>query len=243
MFTIQTAANQFLTSLNTLENNITRTNREVSSGLRVQNLSDDPNSVSVILQLNAQIATNEQVKMNLAAAKTETNTAETAINTATQLMDTASSIAAKGSTTGSSVNRPQLALQVQDLITEMQQLTNTNVQGRFIFSGNLDQTAPYGSINLATPNGMGSYQGGTSTRSVIDPYGVSIQIATTAQQIFDGGPGGTPSTSVLQALTELYTALNNNDPAATATAAAHVKSAANYLDAQQAIYGDIQNRI
>ena len=243
MFTIQTAGNQFLSSLNTLEGNITRTNRQVSSGLRVQTVSDDPNSVSEILQLNAQIATNNQIQMNLASAQTEVNTAENAIASGTQLMDRASSMAAEGSSTGSPSNRPQLALQVKDLISEMQQLANTSVQGRFIFSGNLDQTAPYGAVDLTTPTGMGSYQGGASTRSVIDPYGVSITIANTAQQVFDGGPAGTPSSSVIQALTELYNALNANDPAATATAASDVKSAANYLDGQQAIYGDIQNRI
>ena len=243
MFTIQTAGNQFLSSLNTLESNITRTNREVSSGLRVQTLSDDPTAVSAILQLNAQIATNNQIQINLASAQTEVNTAESAINSATQLMDTASSIAAEGSSTGSTTNRPQLALQVKDIISEMQQLANTSVQGKFVFSGNEDQTAPYGSVDLTTPTGMGAYQGGTSNRSVLDPYGVSMQIAYTAQQIFDGGPSGTPSTSVLQSLTELYNALNSNDAAATATAATDVKSAANYLDSQQAIYGDIQNRI
>jgi flagellin-like hook-associated protein FlgL len=64
MFSIQTAANQFLTNLSALEQRLNKSNQHVSSGLRVQTVSDDPAVVSEILQLNARIANNNQVKTN-----------------------------------------------------------------------------------------------------------------------------------------------------------------------------------
>ena len=245
MFSIQTAASQFLANLSGLEERMAKTNVEVSSGSRVHTLSDDPDSVSEILQLNAQIAANDQIKTNVTRVQTEVNAAESAINTAASLMDRAAQIAAQGSSTGSSVDRSQLAQQIKDILGEMQQLANSQVGGRFIFAGNADQTAPYGPVDLAAnpTNGVGPYAGNASTRSVVDAYGIQISVSYTAQDVFDGGTTGTPSTSVFQSLTEAYTALANNDPTATSAAAADLKSAATYLDGQQALYGDIQGKL
>lgn len=244
MFSIQTAANNFLTSLGTLEKGLAKTNLQISSGRRVNTVSDAPDSVSSILQLNADIAANNQVKFNISSVQTETNAAESALNTATGIMDSAASIATEGSTTGASQNRAQLALQVKDLITQVQQLANTQVGGRFVFSGDTDQTPAFGNLDLTTATGVGPYQGSlVSTRSIQDAYGVNILVAHTAKDVFDGGPSGTASASVLQSLTQLYNALNNDDPTATAAAAANVKSAGNYLNNQQAIYGNIQNKL
>lgn len=245
MFSIQTATNQFLSNLSVLETRLSKDNRQVSSGLRVQTASDAPDSVSEILQINAQISNNNQIKTNLNAVKLEVNVAENAINSATTLMDRASQLATEGATDGSPVDRQQLAAQVQSILTEMQQLTGTQVSGRYVFSGGMDQTAPYGQVDLtANPtNAVGAYQGNTNAKTVGDAYGSQMKVALTAQDVFDGGTSGTPSNSVFQSLTELYTALQNNDPAATAVAAGHISSAANYLDQQQAIYGDFQQRI
>lgn len=244
MFTIQTAAQTFLANLSALEQRLDKTNREVSSGLRVQTVSDAPQDVSEILQVNAEISQNNQVGNNLQQVQTEVNAAEGAISTATTLMDRASQIAAEGSS-GGSVNRTELANQVSDLLTEMQQIANTQVAGRYVFSGNSDQTAAYGPVNLAAnpTNAVGLYLGSNNTRTINDAYGAALSVAFTAQQIFDGGPGGTPSSSVFQSLTELYNGLTSNNQTAVAAAASDVSSAANYLTGMEAQYGDIQNKV
>lgn len=244
MFTIQTAAQTFLANLSALENRLDKTNREVSSGLRVQTVSDAPEDVSEILQVNAAIAQNNQVQNNLQQVQTEVNAAEGAISTATTLMDRASQLAAEGSSAGTT-DPTELASQVQNLLIEMQQIANTQVAGRYVFSGDSDQTAAYGPVNFtANPtNGVGPFLGSNSTRTVSDSYGVAFSVAFTAQQIFDGGPGGTPPNSVFQSLTELYNALSTNNQTAAAAAASDVTSAASYLSGMQAQYGDIQNKV
>src|ERR1700685_4361701 len=172
MFTIQTAAQTFLTNLSALEERLDKTNEEVSSGLRVQTVSDDPEDVAEILQVNSEISQNDQVKTNLGQVQTEVNAAEGAISTATTLMDSASQIAAEGSS-GGNTNRAELANQVADILTEMQQIASTQVAGRYVFSGDSDQTAPYGPVNFtANPtNGVGPYLGTNGTRSIVDSYG------------------------------------------------------------------------
>jgi flagellar hook-associated protein 3 FlgL len=244
VFTIQTAAQTFLANVAALENRLDKTNREVSSGLRVQTVSDAPEDISEILQVNAEISQNNQVQNNLQQVQTEVSAADGAISTATTLMDRASEIAAQGAS-ANTTNRGELASQVQDLLIEMQQIANTQVAGRYVFSGDSDQTAAYGSVNFAAnpTNGVGPYLGSSSTRTVSDSYGISFSVAFTAQQVFDGGPGGTPANSIFQSLTELYNALSTNSQSAAASAAGDVSSAGAYLSGMQAQYGDIQNKV
>jgi flagellar hook-associated protein 3 FlgL len=90
---------------------------------------------------------------------------------------------------------------------------------------------------------VGTYAGNNHVKTIGDSYGSQFQISLNAQDVFDGGPSGTPATSVFQALTQLYNALSASDPAATAVAAGNLTSATGYLDQQEAIYGDFQQRI
>src|SRR5690349_3613209 len=129
--TVSTATNRFLADLSNLEQRIVTTQRQVSSGLRMEDVSDDPDQVTQLLQIKASIANNNQMKYNLTHLQTEVNVAESAINTATTLMDQARQIvtqAINGTTTIDT--RTQLASQMQDIITEMYGITSTNVEGR-----------------------------------------------------------------------------------------------------------------
>ncbi|HEX4227795.1 MAG TPA: flagellin [Bryobacteraceae bacterium] len=246
MYTISSSADVFLSSLNTLEQRMLNDNRQVSSGLRVQTVADDPTAVNDILELNSQIGSNTQIGQNLNIVQTEVNTAESAINSATQLMDMASQLAAQGATgTSGTATRQQLATQVSGLLQQMQGLANTQVEGRYVFSGSSDQTAPYGALDLATntTNGVGAYLGTASTRAVQGPEGSSISIGLTAQQIFDGGTAGTPATSVFQSLTELYNGLTADNQSSIEQAASDITSSVTYLNTQQASYGAIQQTV
>ena len=231
----------FLSSLSNVEARILKDQLQVSSGLALQQVSDNPGEVSALLQVKAAVAHNTQLQYNLGRVTTEVNSAEGAINSAVSLMDRARQIATEGasSLTGSTTDS-QLANQVKDIITEMQGLTNTQVEGRYVFSGNSDQTPPYAGVDLAQANGVGAYQGSNATRTIEHPNGSTFAVSLTAQQIFDGGG---PSTSVFQSLTGLYNALMNGDSSAIAAATSNIATATTYLDGQQATYGDIQNQV
>jgi len=231
----------FLSSLSNVEARILKDQLQVSSGLALQQVSDNPDEVSALLQVKAAVAHNTQLQYNLGRVTTEVNSAEGAINSAVSLMDRARQIATEGasSLTGSTTDS-QLASQVKDIITEMQGLTNTQVEGRYVFSGNSDQTPPYAGVDLTQANGVGAYQGSNATRTIEHPNGSTFAVSLTAQQIFDSGG---PSTSVFQSLTGLYNALVNGDSPAIAATSGNIASATTYLDGQQATYGDIQNQV
>jgi flagellin-like hook-associated protein FlgL len=90
---------------------------------------------------------------------------------------------------------------------------------------------------------VGTYQGSSTDRTIASPDGPNITISQTAQQIFDGGPGSTAATSVFQSLTALYTDLTNNNVSNLNTDVGNLQTTSNYLDAQQAQYGDYQNQV
>ena len=239
--TISTANERFLADLSNLEGRLLTAQRQASSGLRMQSVADDPDQVSALLEVKARIAHNSQLKYNLGRVQTEVNAAESAINTAATLMDRARQIAAEGASSTTTVDtRTQLAGQVKDIITEMFGLTQTQVEGRYVFSGNSDQTAPYLSVDLTQPNGVGAYQGSNATRQVEHPNGSTFSISYTAAQVFDSGG---VSTSVFQSLTALYNNLQTSNVANLATDADNIGTAANFLDGQQARYGEIQNQV
>lgn len=239
--TISTANERFLADLSNLEGRLLTAQRQISSGLRMQSVADDPDQVSALLAVKAQIAHNSQLKYNLGRVQTEVNAAENAINTAATLMDRARQIAAQGASSTTTVDtRTQLAGQVKDIITEMFGLTQTQVEGRYVFSGDSDQTPPYLNVDLTQPNGVGAYQGSSGTRQVEHPNGSIFSISYTADQVFDSGG---VSSSVFQSLTALYNDLQSSNIANLSTDADNIGMAASFLDGQQARYGEIQNQV
>jgi len=239
--TISTATNRFLTDLSNLDERLVKAQRQVSSGLRVETVSDDPDQVSALLNTKARIAHNDQLKYNLGHVQTEVDAAEQAINNATTLMDRARQIASQANNTTTTVDtRTQLAAQVKDIITEIFGLTNSNVEGRYVFSGNSDGVAPFKSVDLTTANGVGAYQGSTSSRTVEHPNGSTFPVSLTAADIFDNGG---PSTSVLQSLTSVYNDLASNNIVNLNADIANIGTASTFLNGQQARYGDMQNQV
>jgi flagellar hook-associated protein 3 FlgL len=238
---ISSATERFLADLSNTQDRLIKAQRQVSSGLRMQDVSDDPDHNAALLDLKAHIARNKQIKANLGHVQTEVNAAEGAINTATSILDNARQIvteALNGTTQVST--RVQLANQVKALIGQIYSITNTTVEGRFVFSGNDDQIAPYASIDLTQANGLGTYQGSAATRVVEHPNGSTFSVSLTGQQLFDNG---TSSTSVLKAMTNLYNNLANNNMTGLQSDAADLSTASDYLSGQQAQYGLMQNQV
>ena len=136
--------------------------------------------------------------------------------------------------------RTQLAGQVKDIITEMFGLTQTQVEGRYVFSG--DSIRPRLTSTWISRNRMAwariRAQAGHARWNI---QMISIfSISYTADQVFDSGG---VSSSVFQSLTALYNDLQSSNIANLSTDADNIGVAASFLDGQQARYGEIQNQV
>src|SRR5436309_14755653 len=93
------ARNQFLNDLSTLQKRMTKTQAELTSGVRISKPSDDPTAVGDILQLQSDIGRDTQVTSNLNGVKSEVDTASGVVQNAIPLLDHARSLAAKRAST------------------------------------------------------------------------------------------------------------------------------------------------
>ena len=121
-------------------------------------------------------------------------------------------------------------------------LANTQVNGRYIFSGDLDQQPLY---SYDSSTGVTQLATATSTRAVTDGQGDTLWVAKTAQDIFDprSTGGSAASGNVFAAVQSLLTAMQNQDTSAAATSVDSLTQADDYLNQQLGLYGIGENRV
>lgn len=237
---LNSASQQFLTNLNRIQQQVQTAELQVSSGLKLTQVSDAPDQVSTLLQTRANLAGTQQILTNLGQTKAETDAGEQALQSAVSLFDQVQTLATEGdNSTQTAATNPTLAQQVGSLLQEIGGLTDTQVGGRYIFSGDADQTAPY-TVDLSQASPVSSYQGSASTRLAQHPNGTTFATSLTAQTIFDSAD---PSTNVFQSIVGVQTALANNDNAALQTAQGGLAKIASYLNTQLAFYGTVQDKV
>ncbi len=218
----------FLTDIDRIQNRITTEDRQITSGTRVSQASDDPSAVVQILSYQNQIDQVTQVQKNLGVASTVAQSADTALQSASTLLDQALSLATQGASSSvTAAQKTELGQQVQGIAESLVNLANTSVGGRYIFGGDDTRTQPYtfswstapvastppATGPYATPGGIIQKAGTFSNSNVVsNASGGTTVLGMTAQQIFDArNPDGTvASGNVFQAVYEIGQALQNN---------------------------------
>lgn len=238
-------AQLFLADLSRVQSQITTAERQVSSGLKISKPSDEPDALAGLMQIRADLDRNEQVSKNLAQVKSDVDSSESALETATNILDRARTLALQGgSTTQTANDRLAAAQEVSNLLQELVGLSQTTVQGRYVFSGD-QATQPSYNLNLASPNGVDRLVTPTATRQIADASGVSFTVAHTAQDIFDhrNSDDTLAPDNVFAAVNGLLVSLQNNDSVGIANSVTTLRQSADYLSTQLSYYGAVQNRI
>jgi flagellar hook-associated protein 3 FlgL len=121
---------QFLTNLQLLQQQMAATQQQISSGTKISQASDAPNSVGDALQLESDLGRVNQVTSNLNLVSGEVNSAESALETATTLLDQVSSLAAQGvGSTVSAASRATFSQQVGQILSTMVSASQTEFIG------------------------------------------------------------------------------------------------------------------
>lgn len=229
---------RFLLDMKRMQQRGDRAQQQISSTKRLVTASDDPVQLGTMLSLKSQLAKSAQGRANLGQFQTEVDTAETSLQQAVKLLDKAVTLGAQGSSSAAPVDRAALAVQVKGLLTQMVGIANTNVDGRYIFAGGMDQKAPY-AVNLSSTNGVDATAQFIPGRVVQDPAGNPLPTGLTADTVFNASG----SNGVFKALNDLRLALEQDDPTATQAATAALDTASAYLNQQLAHYGNLQSQI
>ena len=231
---------QFLNDLNQISDSMQQAQNQVTTGLKVSQVSDQPDVISTLLATRASLSTSQQISSNLGQIGTEVDSGEQALQSAVTLFDQVQTLGASGVTSTSTADtNATLAQQAGSVLQEMVGLADTNEGGRYIFAGDSDQQAPY-TVDLTQTPPVSAYQGSAATRVAQHPDGSTFAVSLTAQTIFDSSD---PTTNVFSAITNLQTALADNDTAAIQTANAGLSKIGDYLNQQLAFYGNVQDKI
>jgi flagellar hook-associated protein 3 FlgL len=235
------SAQQFLNSLAQIQNRMQQAQQQVSTGLRMTHVSDSPDQVSILLQARASLSSAQQIQTNLGRFTTEANAGEQSLESAVTLFDKVQTLGAEGDTsTASADSRAALAQQLGAVLQQMTGLAGTQVEGRYIFSGDSDQQTPYTLDTSQNPPVLSGYLGSNSTRLAQHPNGTTFAVSETAQTIFDSTD---PATNVFSAIQNLQTALAGNDDSAIQTAVSGLSNVSSYLNRQLAFYGATQGKL
>ncbi|MEQ1885664.1 MAG: flagellin [Bryobacteraceae bacterium] len=234
------ATQQFLNGLNEISDRMTDAQRRITTGLKISQVSDEPDSVSLLLEARANLSAATQKLANVSRVKTEVDTAENSLQVAVQLFDKVQTLSAQGSSDVlTAAGRADAAQELDSLLQQLVGLAGTSVEGRFIFAGDTDQQVPYiYTEGQATP--VSAYLGSSSTRLVQHPNGTTFTVAKTAQEIFDSTD---PATNVFTSVQQLITALRANDGTAIRTVNSGLAKVSEYLNSQLAFFGTTQNKV
>ena len=237
---LNSAAQSFLLGLENIQQRNEQAQRQLTTGLKINTVSDAPDQIAGLWQTRANIDQLTQINSNLGRVQTEVNTGESVLQNAVTLVERAETLGTQGaSDVSSAATRQELAGEVGSVMQQLVAGANTQVEGRYIFSGDSDQTAPY-TIDLTQSSPVSAYQGSASTRMIQGPDGSKFSVGLTAQQIFDSPDA---QSNVLGSLKNLRQALLNNDTAGISAAISDVQSSNTYLNEQLAAYGTMQDRV
>jgi flagellar hook-associated protein 3 FlgL len=223
-----------LTAIQQSEQNMNTATQQLSTGLSVNEPSDNPAAVAALIGNHNQAGQDDQYLQNISTLQGRLQVSDSTLSQVVTALTQALSVGTEGANgTLSAADRQAVAAQVQGLTSQLLSLANTNYQGTYLFSGTAVNTQPF-TLNTAT-NGV-TYNGNTGTTSVQISNGSSINTSLPGSQLFTNAAG-----SAFGALQDLYSSLVSGNNIGTAVN--EVSSAISQVGVQRVFYGNALNQI
>lgn len=196
---------------------IERLNEDISSGVRIRKMSDDPNAANQILQSGSSMRAIEQFRRNITAATTRASSEEVAINQLGNNLSRALELSvAQSSATASTQTRLMAKAEVDQLLQQLVSLGNMRIGDDYLFGGTRAGEQPF-RMPATAGDSFSNLTDGTGS---VDPSG-NIKFEIGDGHFITPSHNGTEvflSTDALESLRALSTALGNDDTTAIQTA-------------------------
>jgi flagellar hook-associated protein 3 FlgL len=172
---------------------------ELSSGVRVNSLSQDPVSSGENVLLLNQIQQDDSFTQSSNLVTGQLQVADSTLGSVVSQLTQAISLAtsANNGTLNSSDVR-SISSQISGILDEVQGLANTSYQGQYIFAGGQTSTTPFATSTSTSP-AVTTYKGDEDVNYLQTPNGQKIQLNVPGDQIFSASG----SNSVFGALNNL----------------------------------------
>ena len=203
---------------------------ELSSGVRINSLSDDPISSGRNVLLLDQMQQDDSFTQISRIVTGQLQVADSALGSVVSQLTQAISLAISANNgTMNASNVQSVANQISGILSEVQSLANTNYQGQFIFAGGQTSTMPFTTSTATTP-AVTTYQGDGNINYLHTPNGQQIQLNVPGNQIFSAG-GSSVFGTLNSLIADYSTGTVDTTQAASDTAA--LTAALNYVSQQR----------
>ena len=180
--TNQMVTQSVLAEINQAETAMDTTEEQLSSGLTINEPSDNPSGASLAIQLNAQLSQLTGYTNNITDGTAWTEAASSALTTVQdEVQRVQELVVSAGNGTNSQSDLDADADEVNQLISSIKSAANSQYDGQYIFSGSATSTEPY---QTATGD---TFQGNTSAITRAIAPGTSVQVNANLSSVLGNG--------------------------------------------------------
>jgi flagellar hook-associated protein 3 FlgL len=163
---------------------------ELSSGVRVNSLGEDPIAAGQNVMLLNQIQQDDTFTQSANLVTGRLQVADSALGSVVSQLTRAIALATSANNGTKSDNDLQaIAKEITGIRDEIMTLANTSYQGQYIFAGTMTSSTPF-STSTATSPAVTTYGGDTNVTHLKMPNGQQIQLNVPGNQIFQGSGSG-----------------------------------------------------
>ena len=209
---------------------------ELSSGLRVNQLSDDPVAATQALQLSSAVSRSDTfVQTSSRESGILQVTDSTLAEVVSQLTSAVSLATQANNGTLNAENREAILNQLTGIQGQVLSLANTNYLGQYLFAGSQATTKPF----TLDSSGTATYAGDNVQQTVTTPGGQSVATNVSGSSVFQS-PAGNVFSAIGSVIADLST-----DPVGSTLAAdsASLTTALNQVSTQRSILGNSLSRL
>lgn len=243
--TMLSTTDSMLEYTSTAANKYKEVAQQSSSGIRVDEPSDDPDAAKNILNTNTQLSKLDGYLSNIKTSQNELDVVDGALSSSETSIQNAIDYATQ---TANGVYTPtdlaSVKNQIDSIISGLVTQANTQFDSNYVFSGSATSTAAY-TINKDASGNYTSitYNGNSDSRYTQVSDGVSIPINESGSSIFGSySSTGGPSTGLLSHLVALSNALGSNDTTTINSSISNLNSDLNGVIAKRSEYAAIGSK-
>lgn len=242
-----------LDQFSTLKSQMTTLQNQVSTGLRVQKPSDDPDAMQTTLTDLSSQATQQQYSSNISTVQSQANTIYSMLQALQTVTSQAGTLVVQASNgTNSQTDLNNYATETSSLIQQALQLVNTKdpATGQYLFGGTSSGQPPFVATTDANGTVTGvTYQGNSSVNQTEIAAGVTVAANVPGANASGSGAYGliTDSRSGADLFNHLIALQNDlttgNTTALSATAGKDLSNDEDNMTYQVAYNGNVQSQL
>jgi flagellar hook-associated protein 3 FlgL len=212
---------------------------ELSSGLRVSSLSDDPVAAGQASLLSSAISQDDSFVQTASTAQSLMQvTSSTLSSVVTQLTSGISQAVSGNSGTANAADLSAISQQLGSVRDQVVSLANTSYQGIYIFAGSQGNVQPF-TVNSTTSPATTTYNGDAQVNTITTENGQQLQTTLAGSAVFSAS-----GADVMTALNNLIADFSSGSVSATASVdIGALKNALSNVSQQQSILGSSLARI